>query len=234
MLLQSYHKIKVYLDSVWAPAVDVLFENRYESFRVGGEHLQFESRSVYTDSRSHRASFVLSPHTDSINLDADMRLLITRVHSHTHTNKVASAISSKHTHRHTVVWPNWFIGYYTKAHKCTTPSDFSGLISFFEKQPLPSGWNEPHTLNLKPHFTSLQFPKNPPFLETKNIYTPSCSIVLFNGIEHYTNISKTHDTVQVVNGQWHIVMSHIHRKSVSKCFGKLRNYILQKPVYTFK
>lgn len=124
VLLQSYYKIKIYLDSVWAPAVDVLFENRYESFRVGGEHLQFESRSVYTDSRSHRASFVLSPHTDSINLNADMRLLITRVHSHTHTNKVASAIPSQHTHRHTVVWPNWFIGYYTKAHKCTTPSDF--------------------------------------------------------------------------------------------------------------
>ncbi len=117
-----------------------------------------------------RASFVLLPHTDNINLDADMRLLITCVYSHTHTNKVASAIPSQHTHRHTVVWPNWFIAYNTKAHKRSTPSDFSGLISSFEKQPIPSGWNEPHTLILKPHFTSLQLPKNPPFLKTKNTY----------------------------------------------------------------
>lgn len=132
-------------------------------FRMGGEHLQAESRSVYTDSRSHRATFVLSPHTDSINLDADMRPLITRVHSHTHTQIKWPPHFPPSTHTdHTVVWPNWFIGYYTKAHKPTTPSDFSGLISLFQKQPLPSGWNEPHTLNLKPHYTSPQLPKNPP------------------------------------------------------------------------
>ncbi len=100
------------------------------SLLEGGEHLQSESRSVYTDSRSHR-SFVLLPHTDNINLDADMRLLITRVHSHTHQIKWPQQ-SPPSTHRHTVVWPNWFIAYYTKAHKRSTPSDFSGLISSFE------------------------------------------------------------------------------------------------------
>lgn len=76
-LLQIKGLVTLYMSTCCGRAV--------RPFRMGGEHLQAESRSVYTDSRSHRATFVLSPHTDSINLDADMRPLITRVHSLTHT-----------------------------------------------------------------------------------------------------------------------------------------------------